>query len=57
MIDLSAVPQAALGDVVTVVGADGEQSIAVQDVAQQLGAPSAVYWMLSLESIPYRYHH
>ncbi len=55
VIDLDDVAHAAIGDVVTVVGSDGEQSIAVEDVAQQLGAPSAVYWMMSLKSVPYRY--
>ena len=56
VIDLDDVPDAAIGDVVTVIGSDGNDEITVEAVAQHLGAPSAAYWMLSLKSVPYRYH-
>jgi alanine racemase len=55
VIDLTAVPDAALGDVVTIVGDDGDESIPVETVARHLGAPSAAYWLLGLKSVPYRY--
>ena len=55
IIDVSAVPDVSIGDVVTVIGRDGDEEIAVETVAQQLGAPSAAYWMVGLKSIPYRY--
>ncbi len=54
-IDVGNVPDAAVGDLVTVVGADGDEEIAVETVAHQVGAPSAAYWMVGLKSIPYRY--
>ncbi len=52
VVDLSAVPNARVGDVVTIVG-DG---IAAEDVAAQLGAPSAAYWLVALRNVPLRYH-
>lgn len=55
VVDLSDVPGASVGDVVTVVGRDGDEEIAVETVAEQLGAPSAAYWMVGLKSLPYRY--
>ena len=55
VVDLTGVPGAAVGDVVTVIGRDGDEEIAVETVAEQLGAPSAAYWMVGLKSIPYRY--
>ncbi|MEP7115690.1 MAG: alanine racemase C-terminal domain-containing protein, partial [Ilumatobacteraceae bacterium] len=55
VVDLSGVPNASVGDLVTVIGRDGDEEIAVETVARQLGAPSAAYWMLGLKSIPYRY--
>jgi alanine racemase len=55
IIDVSAVPDVSIGDLVTVIGRDGDEEIAVETVAQQLGASSAAYWMVGLKSIPYRY--
>ena len=55
VIDVTAVPDVAVGDVVTVVGEDGGETIAVEDVARQLGAPSAAYWMVGLRNVPFRY--
>lgn len=55
VVDLTDVPGAAVGDIVTVIGRDGDDEIAVETVAEQLGAPSAAYWMVGLKSIPYRY--
>ena len=55
VVDLSDVPGAEVGDVVTVVGRDGDEEIAVEAVARQLRAPSAAYWMVGLKSVPYRY--
>ena len=55
VIDLTNVRAAALGDVVTVIGRDGDEEIAVETVARQLGAPSAAYWMIGMKNIPYRY--
>lgn len=55
VVDLIDVPGAAVGDIVTVIGRDGDDEIAVETVAEQLGAPSAAYWMVGLKSIPYRY--
>lgn len=37
MIDLTDVPDAGVGDVVTIIGADGEESISAWDLALQLG--------------------
>ncbi len=39
VLDVTAVPDAAVGDVVTVIGEDGSESIAVEDVARQPGRP------------------
>ena len=55
VIDLTGIIDAAVGDVVTVIGRDGDDEIAVEDVAAQLGAPSAAYWMVGLKNVPYRY--
>lgn len=55
IIDLTEVPGAAVGDVVTIVGRDGPHEIAVETVADQIGAPSAAYWMVGLKSVPHRY--
>jgi alanine racemase len=55
VVDLSDVPGAAVGDVVTIIGRDGDEEIAVETVARQLRAPSAAYWMVGLKSVPYRY--
>lgn len=55
VVDLSDVPHPEVGELVTIVGRDGEEEITVETVARQLGAPSAAYWMVGLKSIPYRY--
>jgi alanine racemase len=55
VVDLSDVPGAAVGDVVTIIGRDGDDEIEVETVARQLRAPSAAYWMVGLKSVPYRY--
>ncbi len=55
VINLDAVPDATVGETVTIVGRDGDEELAVETVAQQMGAPSAAYWMLGLKSVPYRY--
>ncbi len=55
VLDLTGVVDAAVGDTVTIVGEDGGETIAVEDVAEQLGAPSAAYWMIGLRNVPYRY--
>jgi alanine racemase len=55
VIDLGDVPDASVGDPVTVIGTDGDEEIAVESVANQVGAPSAAYWMVGLKSVPYRY--
>lgn len=55
VLDVTDVPDAAVGDVVTIIGADGDEKIAVEDVAAALGAPSAAYWMLGLKHVPRRY--
>jgi alanine racemase len=55
VIDLAHVPSPEVGDLVTVIGSDGDEEIAVETVAQHVGAPSAAYWMVGLKSVPYRY--
>jgi alanine racemase len=55
VIDVTDVPGAVVGDVVTIVGEAGGKAIAVEDVADQLGAPSAAYWMVGLRNVPFRY--
>ena len=55
VVDLSEVPEAAVGDVVTIVGRDGSEEIAAETVAEHVGAPSAAYWMVGLKNVPYRY--
>ena len=55
VVDLSDVPEPSVGELVTVIGRDGDEAIAVETVAQQLGAPSAAYWMIGLKNVPYRY--
>lgn len=37
MIDLSEIPEATVGDVVTIIGRDGQESISAWDLARQLG--------------------
>ncbi len=37
------------------IGTDGDERIRVEDVAAQLGAPSAAYWLVALRGVPLRY--
>ena len=53
MIDISGVPAAGLGDVVTIIGEDGGDAISVEDVARHQGAPSAAYWQVALRNVPF----
>ena len=55
VIDLTDLPQVTVGDEVTLIGRDGDEEIALETLAQQLGAPSAAYWLLGLKSVPFRY--
>ncbi|MEP7202210.1 MAG: alanine racemase [Ilumatobacteraceae bacterium] len=55
VVDLDGAQDAAVGDLVTIIGRDGDEEIAVETVARQLGAPSAAYWMVGLKSIRYTY--
>jgi alanine racemase len=55
VIDLSGVPGAAVGDRVTIIGEDEGDAITVESLAEQLGAPSAAYWMVGLRDVPMRY--
>jgi alanine racemase len=55
VIDVSAVPAAAVGDTVTIIGEDVGDAITVESLAQHLGAPSAAYWMIGLRDVPMRY--
>jgi alanine racemase len=55
VIDLTAVPRAAVGDVVTIIGEDRGDLIRVESLADQVGAPSAAYWMIGLRDVPMRY--
>ena len=55
VIDVSAVPGAAVGDTVTIIGEDAGDAITVESLAQQVGAPSAAYWMVGLRDVPMRY--
>lgn len=57
VVDLGEVPQAEVGDVVTIIGRDGGAEITVETVAAHVGAPSAAYWMVGLKNVPYRYSH
>lgn len=55
VIDLSDRPNVAVGDVVTVIGADGDATVSAEDVAMAQGAPSAAYWVIGLKRVPMRY--
>jgi alanine racemase len=54
-IDVSDLPAAAVGDVATIVGRDGDEAIDVDEVAGLLGAPSPAYWLMGLRKLPIRY--
>lgn len=55
VIDLTALADPRLGDEVTLIGANGGDSIAVEDVAVYEGAPSAAYWQVALRNVPLVY--
>ncbi len=55
-IDLSKVPDASLGDIVTIIGNDGPHCIAFEEVAESQEVPNAVYWLVGLKNITPRYH-
>ena len=56
IVDVSEVPDAAVGDLVTVIGRDGDEEISVESLAQHVGAPSAARTGWSAwKSVPYRY--
>jgi alanine racemase len=55
VLDLAQVPDAEVGDVVTVIGDDGGDAIAVEDLARQLGDVGPGYLTLSLRNVPMRY--
>ena len=55
VVGLSAIDAPKLGDVVTIIGADGGEHIAVEDVAVYEGAPSAAYWQVALRNVPFVY--
>ncbi len=55
-IDLSNVPDAELGDVVTIIGEDGSDHISFEEVAETQAVPNAVYWLVGLKNIKHRYH-
>lgn len=54
-IDLTAVPDATVGDVATFIGRDGDERIVTEEVAANQGAPSAAYWLVGLKRVPRRY--
>lgn len=55
VVDLDDHPDAAVGDIVTVIGSDGDAQITAEDVASSQGAPSAAYWVIGLKRVPMRY--
>lgn len=55
VLDLTAASEAAIGDVATIVGRDGDDEITVEDVARQHGAATAGYWTMGLRRLPLRY--
>lgn len=54
VIDTSALAQVSVGDVATIIGHDGTDSITLHDVASTHGR-SPGYWMMGLRRIPYTY--
>jgi alanine racemase len=54
VIDVTAVPDAGIGDVATVIGRDGDDEITLDDVVRQQDAPGAGYWMMGLRKLPLR---
>jgi alanine racemase len=55
VIDVSHLPDVAVGDVVTLIGADGGEHLTIEQLAADQGAPSAAYWLVGLKSVPVRY--
>jgi alanine racemase len=54
VVDVTEVPDAAVGDVATVIGRDGDQELTVEDVARHHGV-TAGYWMMGLRKVPLRH--
>lgn len=52
VLDVSTVPDVALGDAATVIGADGADAIALDELVTQLGVASAGYWLMGLRRVP-----
>ncbi len=53
VIDVSHLEHPRVGDEVTIIGTDGKDAIAVEDVALWQGAPSAAYWQVALRNVPF----
>ena len=53
VIDVSHLEHPRVGDEVTIIGTDGRDAIAVEDVALWQGAPSAAYWQVALRNVPF----
>ena len=53
VIDVSHLEHPRVGDEVTIIGTDGQDAIAVEDVALWQGAPSAAYWQVALRNVPF----
>jgi alanine racemase len=53
VIDVSHLEHPRVGDEVTIIGTDGPDAIAVEDVALWQGAPSAAYWQVALRNVPF----
>jgi alanine racemase len=53
VIDVSHLEHPRVGDEVTIIGTDGQDTIAVEDVALWQGAPSAAYWQVALRNVPF----
>jgi alanine racemase len=54
VVDVSNLPDVAVGDVATIIGDDGEHSIALTDVASARGR-SPGYWMMGVRRVPLTY--
>jgi alanine racemase len=54
VVDTSSLPRLVVGDVATIVGCDGAETLGLDDVAA-LGGRSAGYWMMGFRRVPLRY--
>jgi alanine racemase len=54
VVDTSSVPEVAVGDVATIVGSDGTDSLSLHDLAERAGR-NAGYWMMGFRRVPLRY--